>query len=563
MEKKDLARISERNHDSLLIRGNKLVELEKVKDRFSVMSSNTLNQATNTDLISKIKGIDNVSPLSGKIFKAKTSPVEIDSAMAEIRIDPFNGIAHHAYRPKGTQGTVYYITDTITLRFAPESNLDIIQTLLAKYRLNFIKQYKESNNANTFLVQVTRSSGKNPIKIGNQLMNEKGVLFAEVNLINRFFPAYTPSDPDFHKQWYLNSQNGLNLATDASVNIVPAWDITTGTRNITIAIIDDGFEITHEDLVGVNKIVSPLDYIDNDSLPLPSGNAFHGTPCAGIALAEENDFGIVGAAPNCSFMPVRFSLTADDDLMYEIFEKTGSRADVISISWGEVPAYVPLPTLIYEMIENLTIAGGPRGKGCVICIAANNFNAPLNNSQNQEFIWRDFHGRIRHTTGPILNGYATHPHVITVAASTSLNRHAEYSNWGKEVSVCAPSNNYNPYDRQQYAQGLGIWTTDNESSSRGLARNSRFTYFGGTSAATPLVAGIAALVLSNNESLTAMQVKDILQSTANKIFDDDPDMRGDNRSQYNEMGHSYWFGYGKVDATKAVTLAEEMKSVNR
>jgi subtilisin family serine protease len=263
-------------------------------------------------------------------------------------------------------------------------------------------------------------------------------------------------------------------------------------------------------------------------------------------------------------MPVRFPLNADDRLLINVFNETGKDANVISCSWGPPPVFAPLATPVNRTIKRLACFGGPHGKGCIICFAAANFDAPINDPVNKEgFIWLDYGaGVLRKTTGPILNGFAAHPHVIAVAASTSLNRHAAYSNWGNEVSICAPSNNFHPRNPQESVPGLGIWTIDNEPYGEGFTKNSRYTgEFGGTSSATPLAAGVAALVLSANPQLTSTQVKTILQDTADKIVDRDPDIiSGINRGQYDNQGHSDWFGFGKVNAAKAVALAKKLST---
>jgi subtilisin family serine protease len=257
---------------------------------------------------------------------------------------------------------------------------------------------------------------------------------------------------------------------------------------------------------------------------------------------------------------VRFPLSADDDFLIEIFEDIGQRADVISCSWGPPPVFAPLSTAVANTLTRLATSGGPRGQGCVICFAAANFNAPTNDPVNAGgFTWLDYStGRLRRTVGPILNGFAAHPNVVAVAASTSLNKHSAYSNWGAEISVCAPSNNFHPLDPQQFVPGRGIWTTDNEAFGEGFTAHSRYTgRFGGTSSATPLVAGVAALVLSANPMLRATDVKEILQTSADKIVDQDPDIvLGTNRGQYDSQGRCDWFGFGKINAAQAVAEAK-------
>jgi subtilisin family serine protease len=356
------------------------------------------------------------------------------------------------------------------------------------------------------------------------------------------------------------------LDATASVNAPEAWDISQGERLVVLAVIDDGFDLEHPDFKADGKIVFPKDYVDGDAHPFPEAENgdYHGTPCAGVALAEINGQGSVGVAPGCAFMPVRFSLSAADDLLVDIFMDTAGHADVISCSWGPPPVYNPLPSVLNELFNEMTTTGGPHGLGVVLVFAAGNFDAPLNHGGfSKGFEWLDYNtGKARKTTGRILNGFAAHPRVIAAAASTSLNRHAAYSNWGEEISIAAPSNNFHPLNLNEYVPGRGIWTIDNERYGLGFTRESSFTGdFGGTSSAAPLVAGIAALVRSVNPALTALEVKELLQQTADKINDTNLDqILKTNRGQYDQNGRCDWFGYGKVNAAKAVREALRRKT---
>ncbi|MEL7223177.1 MAG: S8 family serine peptidase, partial [Bacteroidota bacterium] len=146
--------------------------------------------------------------------------------------------------------------------------------------------------------------------------------------------------------------------------------------------------------------------------------------------------------------------------------------------------------------------------------------------------------------------------VIAVSASTSQDSHANYANRGREVSVCAPSNGDWPIiaARASWDQGIN-WETGNFKFWRdGRDRGRNYKHFGGTSSSTPLVAGICALILSANPELTAREVKDILQKTADRIG---------HPSEYDSKGHSLKYGYGRVNADKAVAEAIRRRDANQ
>ena len=546
------------NPAPVLWRGGKAIAVEKQEDRFTLMSPSPAQ----IEQLTRLPGVQEVKRVNRQVTKVITTQNDRDHVMAAMRSDTFGAIAHHAYKPAGSEGTVYYLTDKIVVRFKPRTTTTQIEALLANHSLRLLKTYAMPN---TVLVQVTKASGVNPLKLADRLSTERIVEYAEPNLVNRHTTAYTPSDGLFKRQWHLHSQRAPQLAADASVQAPPAWDITRGSREVVVAVIDDGFDIDHPDFQGAGKIVQPRDFVDGDAKPFPTDANYHGTPCAGVAIAESNGRGVVGAAPGCAFMPVRISMAEDDDQSAEIFDEVAEHADVLSCSWGPPPVYAPLARLLVDTLAHISRQGGPRRSGCVICFAAHNFNAPVRDpTLPNEVQWHDGE-RLRTTRGKVENGFACHADVITVSASTSLNQKAQYSNWGREVWVCAPSDNWHPLDDAAYAPGLGIWTTDNEAVGSGFTANSRYTGdFGGTSSATPLVAGIAALVISANPALSAAQVKDILRRTADKIEDPRTDeMTGEAFGRYDGRGHSRWFGYGKVNARRAVEEAARRKRNTR
>ncbi|MEN0004239.1 MAG: S8 family serine peptidase [Bacteroidota bacterium] len=539
-----------------LYRGGHQITIERASEFFTAI----LPEAHQREALQKHQAVHEFKRVFQHVYKVRTYDDKRDELMAQIRTnEQVPCICHHAYHPAGDHNTRYYLTDTIVVCFKDAVSTRNIERLLAAHGLVLIKSFSQKN---TYLLRVTASAGKNPVKVCAVMHELPELVFAEPNLVNRFQPMYTPNDTLFSQQWHLDSRGGIELLKAADVDAPKAWEISRGDREIIVAVLDDGFDITHPDLRGDGKIVGPRDFADDDFFPLPVRTAenYHGTPCAGVAIAEENGTGVVGMAPRCRFMPVRFNLNADDSLLYDIFEYAGRQADVLSCSWGPVPAFAPLSSLLYRQLSELAATGGPRGNGAIICFAAGNYNAPIQDLENTRFEWRHPRRGIINATGPIINGHAAHPDVICVSASTSQNRKAAYSNWGKEITVAAPSNNWHPLDRQVRLPGRSIWTTDNEVYGLGYEPGSRYTgNFGGTSSSAPLVAGIAALIRSVYPSFTTAQVRDILIAGTDKIEDGQADpVLNLRKGNYDAAGHSEWFGYGKVNAHKALVKAKQL-----
>jgi subtilisin-like proprotein convertase family protein len=155
--------------------------------------------------------------------------------------------------------------------------------------------------------------------------------------------------------------------------------------------------------------------------------------------------------------------------------------------------------------------------------------------------------------------------VITFGASTSRKTRAAYSSWAKQNCICAPSDNWDDLG-QISPPGRGITTTDNEGFglNSDFSPGSRFTdNFGGTSSATPTVAGACALVLSANSALTALEVRQFLQQTADKDLSLMTDTPVNERGGFNNDGFSLWFGHGKVTAFHAVQAAAARVEMER
>ena len=549
----------------IIQRGGEELILEKISNRFTVRKNSNISvKQLAQNFLGSWRG---AIPTSGlELFKV--APSSLEMAMSQARSATSVAFASHVYEIKGNGGNRVYLSDQITIEFASWVDSARINAIAAKFGLILYKAI--DGLPNTFAFKVGKQATQNPIKIANRLQRLPEIVASEPNIIIHQQAYYKPRDPLYFQQWYLNHNGGNQLAYGSHIWAEKAWDITRGVRSVTVAVVDDSFDLNHPDFMGSGKIVAPLDLKDKDFLPIPSQKQpSHGTACAGIAIAEENGTGICGIAPGCAFMPIRTSGFLDDESIEAIFDWAIEKvASVISCSWGASTVYFPL-SLRQRAAITRAATKGRNGKGCVILFAAGNANRPINGTVYERgWVKNIVTGKTRW-----LNGFAVHPDVITVSASTSLNKKAAYSNWGTNISVCAPSNNAQPgmwFEKAGfvYSQptistslpGRGMFTTDLLGSA-GYSKGDFTPYFGGTSSATPIVAGVAALILSVNPDLSVAQVKRILEETADKIVDLDTDAQlGLRYGSYDDNGHSKWFGYGKVSALSAVKAAQKLQA---
>jgi subtilisin family serine protease len=550
----------------VLQRGGEELALEKMGDRFTVRP---ITGQSLDPLIQQVGATATQEISSVQLIELRVDPNRLEQAMQLARASRQIAFASHVYRLQNSPNTLIYLTDEVTVQFTAQVDSAAVEALATSLGLQTAQPLEGVPHA--FIFHVTDQAQTNPIKLANQLMRRPDVLAAEPNVAIKTQLMYRPRDPDYPKQWYLNNNGGSDLAPGSHIFAEAAWDITRGTRSVVVAVADDGFDLNHPDFQGQGKIVAPKDLKDGSSLPLPRDpNENHGTACAGVAIAEENGVGIAGVAPGCSFMPIRTTGFLDDATVEQIFNWAMQQgAWVISCSWGPSLVYYSL-SLRQKAVINRAATQGRNGKGCVITFAAGNANRPVNGTVNEQ----GWPGNVLQGPTAWLSGFAVHPDVIAVAASSSLNKKAAYSNWGANISVCAPSNNAPPgmwLQETGYTYttpaintalpGRGVYTTDRLGPA-GYSPGSFTSDFGGTSSACPVIAGVAALVLSANPDLTAQDVKLILQETADKIVDNDPDPQfGFRRGTYDGNGHSQWFGYGKINAARAVQAAQQRRTV--
>ena len=486
-----------------------------------------------SDTTKKVKGIHKkvLQHLGGfNLVTLDKGSRSLDYQLDEIRKEDQIAQGTHVYHVDGSNRPLIP-TGEIFIQFHEKTNLEEQTIVLEEYALEVVERRE-----NNLLVAKVTNNSPNPVKVAHYLQHISMVKRAEPDLdtlLDEYGVVEDISDRLFSHGWHLKNNGTVAdvnypLKRGADSKVVDAWKRlgTLGSKEIVIAVIDNGFDLTHPDLN--RKIYKPYDLWNQSSSVIQGDPNFtHGTPCASVALAAANGEGIVGAAPMAKFMPISgtsFSIRATEEMFKKAME---NGADIISCSWGTTdPNFAPGP--LKEGIISKAAREGRNGKGCIILYAAG----------NDDFDYVNFYG--------------INPDVICVGASTSQDIHANYSNRGRELTVVAPSNGDWPIiaARANWDEGTSIrGGGDFRYWADGKSRGNGYKHFGGTSSSTPLVAGICALMLSANPDLTAKEVKEILTKTADKIG---------NPSEY-VQGHSLKYGYGKVNADKAVAEAIRRK----
>ena len=276
-----------------------------------------------------------------------------------------------------------------------------------------------------------------------------------------------------------------------------AWEISTGLEEIIVAVVDSGVDYKHSDIsdnMWINEDEIPDNGIDDDNDGFidniygadivnddgdPMDNYGHGTHCAGtIAAVGNNNIGVVGVNWKAKIMAVKGGNGGGgtiEDLTEGIYWAADQGANVISNSWGPT-SRMPSNPLAEDVVRYAY------SKGCVVVFAAGN--------DNDDVMYYS-----------PANMYET----ISVAATTYMDLKADFSNWGELIDLCAPGVDI----LSLRANGTGV---------ESHIVNDNYYYANGTSMSCPHVAGLAALLLSKNPTLSPDEVKTILKENSDKVY---------------------------------------------
>jgi len=495
-----------------------------------------------------VEDIEDAPNARVKILRvASTGDVVTDDMLADEAVEDVQPV----YRFAGVNSPVI-ATGRMVVKLRSGLSANQRDSLWEKYGIGEVEVFKGLHD-----VYVVRphSSNVDEVLLAEQLADDEQTLWANPDFRCAAQPAQvTASDQYFELQWHLHNTGQTGGVDDADIDAPEAWLVADG-KDVLYGMFDDSCDVDHEDLrgnyIGIGQDVA-LPFFDpgyDDPRPKLWWDA-HGTAVMGLAVAAGNSLGVRGVAYRAQFTASRglldFVSLSDIASAYTFALEQGVNVHINS--WG-FPG-LPNPPVIVEAIEtafkegrDLDGEGGDDPLGMVILFASHNYNAEI---------------------GPQTD-LAALPQVIAVGASTDEDIRASYSNYGAELNFLAPgAGNVN----------LGITTTDTEDGVDNIAQGYNvggnavdpfFGYyygpdidpagsytgqFGGTSSACPIAAGVAGLILSVNPKLTATEVRIIMEHSCDQISPED--------AQYDSItGRSFKYGYGRINAEKAVMAAKD------
>lgn len=399
-----------------------------------------------------------------------------------------------------------------------------------------------------FVATVTAGAGRNALALNAQLAGDRRLQWSTPNAYQDWQKHFVPTDALFTQQWHLRNTGQNGGVPGADVDAVHAWDVIQGgSPNVVISIVDDCMEITQPDLqpnifVNTNEIPNNgidddgngyiddrngFDFTKNTGNLVPSPRDAHATSVGGVAAGRgNNNIGIAGIAFQSRLIPVRIfgdsgSATSEANIASAVYYAAGRKADgsgsfrsgdIMNNSWGGGAPSAAI-TGAFTWASN----SARSGKGVTTFISSGN-------------------GGVSFIAYPsVLAGSLSG--IVSVGASNDLNVRSAYSEYGPELDLVAPSDGGN----------FGIVTTDRVGSNG--YNSGSYTVggeFGGTSSASPLAAGIGALILARDQDLTAAQVRGLMRNTTDLI-----DIPGANYDA--TTGFSLKYGYGKTNAFTAVS----------
>ena len=345
-------------------------------------------------------------------------------------------------------------------------------------------------------------------------------------------------------QWHLRNQE----RGGEDINVEPVWAEGINGEDVNIAVVDDGLYFTHEDLAAnVNPTFNHNYQTSGRDIYEPF--AHHGTNVAGIIAARDNGIGVRGVAPRATVYGYNLSALAAQQA--DAMARNRVVTAVSNNSWGppDGPGLSEANRL-WELAVDSGVREGYDGKGTFYVFAAGNGGRGHSENPDGTPVGGHFYNVKGREDDSNLDELANYYAVTAVCAVNDEGARSVYSEKGANLWVCAPS--------RDDGEHRGIVTTEN---------SDRYSKdFGGTSAAAPIVSGVAALLRDANPDLTWRDLKLVLAASARKNDAANSGWAEGARkygagSATDRYHFNHEYGFGVVDAKAAVDLAKGWTNV--
>jgi len=394
-------------------------------------------------------------------------------------------------------GVIYFKTDMINASDVRSAegilnieDIPFLRDMVPEYGIYMVEQpfYRSDPSPLHDIYKISFDDHEMVDQLINELMSREGIEYAERAPIYRLH--LSPNDTYYNQSSYYRWHLTL-------IDAEQAWDITTGSSDVKVAVIDNAIWTGHSELD--DKVVAQIDLGNDDNDPTPPSTIgwSHGTHTSGLVCAEtNNNSGVASIGFDISLIAIKAGKDDNPNNVYAGYEgmswAADNDADVISMSYGS--------NEYYETGQH--VADYCYNKGCVMLASAGN-------EGNQ---------------GNPINYPAAYDHVIAVGSVNGNDTKASSSQYGTWIDVMSPGGTYS---------GYGVFST----------AYTGYTTMSGTSMACPVAAGLCGLILSVNPNLTPDKVEEVLETTCDNIDVQNPSYVGQ-------------MGAGRINAYAAVQEAQ-------
>ena len=426
-------------------------------------------------------------------------------------------------------GPALLVTGTVGVQFLRSVSLEQQSKTLAIAGLSILRVYAHDP---AFVLARVESDG-DPFASAQKLFHSGLVEWAEPTMAEPIrLHAVDPNDPVYTMGVQLHLRQDLH-------GFPEAWEISTGSPRVTVAVIDTGIDFRHPEIEDNFRAGFDIFSESGDGSPTQKfDDDHHGTAVAGlIAAATSNGEGIAGICWDCGLLSVRLidrqgTIYVDRSLIYDALRLAIDQgAWIINNSWGPVArdetkdcVSTPFSEFVAKGVEEAEMEGRG-GLGTLVVWSAGNDSCSTE-----------------------LQPHLAHSLTVVVSALDGFAQfQGGYSNFGPQVTVSAVEGNFTT--DIPGVDGASDGTDPYLQKFQNLEASDYLRNFRGTSAAAPVVSGALALALTANPGLSAAELRACLTETA--VKDEETCPHGD----WNDAGHSPCYGYGRLDAEALVKQA--------